>query len=123
MSPCFSISSFFIASFKGPSDQPSPITSSVTPCLISLCDRPSSISDLSAQLSIFINPGATAFPPASISVIPWAFLRLPTAAMVSPFIARSPLYDAEPDPSQTSPFRIITSYLLLLVQLIKSRMI
>ncbi len=52
----------FISSLSGPIDVPSPITSSVTPCRISLCDRPSAISDSTDQLSMLMKPGATANP-------------------------------------------------------------
>ena len=67
MSPCCSTISFFIASLSGPIDSPSPMTSSVTPWRMSLCERPSSISDSLAQLSMLMKPGATARPRASIS--------------------------------------------------------
>ena len=66
----------FILSFKGPIDDPSPKTSKVTPCLISLNERPSLIKDIVAQLSILINPGETANPVASISVLPFADIFL-----------------------------------------------
>lgn len=48
-------------------DQPSPMTSSVTPWRMSLCDRPSSISDSLDQLIMLMKPGATAWPSASIT--------------------------------------------------------
>ncbi|MFN8005872.1 MAG: hypothetical protein U0V70_02345 [Terriglobia bacterium] len=43
-------------------NSPSPITSSVTPCLMSLCERPSTIRESLAQLSMLMKPGATASP-------------------------------------------------------------
>ena len=48
----------FISSLSGPIEVPSPMTSSVTPCLISLMERPSSISDSVAQLSMLMKPGS-----------------------------------------------------------------
>ena len=48
-------------------DQPSPMTSSVTPWRISLCEAPSSINDSFDQLIMLMNPGATARPSASIT--------------------------------------------------------
>ena len=59
-----------ILSFKGPMDHPSPNTSNVTPCLMSLKERPSAMRDVVAQLSILIKPGETANPFASISIFP-----------------------------------------------------
>ena len=99
MSPCCSRISAFIASVRGPPDVPSPKTSSVTPCRMSLCDRPSASSGVPAQLSMLMKPGATASPFASISVRPVALPIAPTAAMVSPLIATSPTIGALPLPS------------------------
>ena len=45
MSPCCSTRRFFIASLSGPIELPSPKISSVTPCRMSPCERPSAISD------------------------------------------------------------------------------
>ncbi len=59
MSPCCFSASAFIAGLYGPIDQPSPKTSRVTPCLVSLMPRPSAISDSLAQLSMLMKPGAT----------------------------------------------------------------
>ena len=67
MSPWRSTISSFIASLSGPIDSPSPKTSSVTPWRMSLCDRPSSISDSLAQHIMLMKPGATARPVTSIS--------------------------------------------------------
>jgi hypothetical protein len=64
-SPWRSTASFFIWSLSGPIDQPSPITSRVTPCLKSLWPMPSTSSDSVAQLSMLTKPGATARPFAS----------------------------------------------------------
>ncbi|MNC88464.1 hypothetical protein D3C83_42800 [compost metagenome] len=77
-------SSAFIVSLSGPIDVPSPITSSVTPWRMSLCERPSSISDSFDQHIILIKPGAMASPAASITVGAEALLRSPIAAIVSP---------------------------------------
>ncbi len=45
MSPWSSVMSFFIDGLRGPIESPSPITSNVTPCRMSLCDRGSCIKD------------------------------------------------------------------------------
>ena len=66
------------STFSGPMDSPSPITSSVTPCRMSLCDRPSWINDSVAQLNMLMKPGATARPRASISSAALARLKSPT---------------------------------------------
>ena len=44
-SACRATISRFISSLSGPIELPSPMTSSVTPCRMSLCERPSSMSD------------------------------------------------------------------------------
>jgi len=80
-------------------DQPSPMTSSVTPWRISLCDRPSSISDSFDQLIMLMKPGATAKPSASITLGAPAFPTSPTTAMRSPRIATSPTLGGRPLPS------------------------
>ncbi len=49
---------------------PSPRTSRVTPCRMSLCERPSSINETLAQHIMLMKPGATARPAASTSVFP-----------------------------------------------------
>src|SRR5207253_2121804 len=49
-------------SFTGPIDSPSPMISVVIPCRISLCERPSSISDSVDHDSMLMKPGATASP-------------------------------------------------------------
>jgi hypothetical protein len=72
ISPCKPRIASFRLSLHGPQDVPSPKTSSVTPCRTSLCARPSSIRDSTAQLSMLMNPGATARPAASISRWPLA---------------------------------------------------
>ena len=99
MSPCASATFFFITAFSGPGDSPSPKISSVTPCRMSLCERPSAINDSVAQLSMLMNPGATARPVASISARPRALSNLPMAVMLSPSIARSATTGALPLPS------------------------
>ena len=109
MSPCCLMFSFFISSFKGPLEPPSPKTSRVTPWRISLWELPSSINEVVAQLSILIKPGETAIPSASISTPPVAVSKLPMAAILSPVMPTSPLYGAFPVPSYMTPFRIITS--------------
>ena len=98
MSPCCSVCSRRIVSFTGPRDQPSPKTSSVTPWRISDCERPSAMSDVVAQLSMLMKPGATARPAASISVSPRS-RTVPIAAMRSLSIAMSAAYGAPPEPS------------------------
>ena len=85
-------------SFSGPSDQPSPKTSSVTPWRMSDCDRPSAKSVSVAHDSMLMKPGATAIPEASSSRAPRA-LTLPTAAMRSPSMAMSPERGDAPVPS------------------------
>ncbi|OPZ52333.1 MAG: hypothetical protein BWY89_01933 [Bacteroidetes bacterium ADurb.BinA012] len=116
MSPCDALNFLFMLSLQGPHESPSPSTSRVTPCTISLIDLPSSISDSTAQLSMLINPGATVIPLASISVLPLAFRRSPMAAMVSDIIPISPLKAGEPDPSAIFPFRMSTSYVSVALQ-------
>ena len=90
-------------------DSPSPNTSSVTPCLMSLCDRPSTSRDSVAQLSMLMKPGVTAMPVASTSLVAWAPLKSPTAATVSPRMPTSACTPGVPEPSYTVPPRTITS--------------
>jgi hypothetical protein len=90
--------SSFMASFIGPMDWPSPMTSSVTPWRMSLCDRPSSISDSVAQLSMLMKPGATARPLASM-VFAAAPVSSPIAAMRSPLMPISAWKGAPPSPA------------------------
>ena len=78
---------------------PSPITSRVTPCRISDCERPSASSEICAWLSMLMNPGATAFPPASISRAARAPSSAPTAAIVLPLMATQPPKGLPPLPS------------------------
>ena len=78
MSPSRSRASRFISGVSGPIDQPSPITSSVTPCRMSLWPRGSSSSDSLAQLSMLMKPGATAKPLASIRRVAAAVVDGPT---------------------------------------------
>ena len=73
--------SFFIDGLKGPIESPSPITSNVTPCRMSLCDRGSCIKDSVAQLNMLMKPGATARPLASMSISAVELLRSPMAAI------------------------------------------
>ena len=80
-------------------DAPSPITSNVTPWRMSLMERGSTSSDSVAQLSMLMNPGATAMPVASISVGAAAADRSPMAAMVSAEMPMSARIGAVPDPS------------------------
>jgi hypothetical protein len=81
----------FIASFHGPIDMPSPITSSVTPWRMSLWPRPSAISDSVAQLSMLMKPGATASPLASTSVPPTPARRGATSTIRSALMPTSPV--------------------------------
>ena len=60
---------FFMASLSGPIELPSPKISSVTPCRISPCDRPSASSESVDHDSMLMKPGATASPAASIVVL------------------------------------------------------
>ena len=99
MSPWRSICSRRMPSVSGPIEEPSPKTSSVTPCRMSLCPRPSAMREGIAQLSMFTNPGATASPRASISWSPWPSYAGITAAIVSPSIATSAAYGSPPEPS------------------------
>src|SRR6478736_5136270 len=111
MSPCCLTSSSFIFGVYGPMDQPSPMISSVTPCLVSLKPRPSAISDSVAQLSTLMNPGDTAWPFASS--ICFAVAAAPfgsSAAMRPSFTATSTSCAAPPLPSYTTPLRISKSY-------------
>ena len=89
----------FIAALSGPIDEPSPITSSVTPSRISLCERPSCSNEVCDWLSMLMKPGATARPVALISLAAWAAPRVPTAATRSPLIATSPTNGLPPLPS------------------------
>ena len=65
MSPCRWTASFFISGLSGPMESPSPKTSSVTPCIVSLSPRPSAMRLSTAQLSMLMKPGETAMPDAS----------------------------------------------------------
>jgi len=98
MSPCCSSCSRRMVSLSGPSDHPSPKTSSVTPWRMSLCERPSAMSDVVAQLSMLMNPGATARPAASISARPRS-RTAPMVVMRSLSIATSAANGVPPDPS------------------------
>ena len=109
MSPCCSSCSARMLSFTGPMEEPSPKTSSVTPCRMSPCERPSSMRDSVAQLSMLMKPGATASPDASISILAEAALKSPRVTMVSPAIAMSSGAPSAPVPSYTVPPRMITS--------------
>src|SRR2546428_383972 len=97
-----------MASVYGPADHPSPKTSRVTPWRMSLCERPSTMSDPNAHDSMLMNPGATARPRASTSSVPLPSTR-PTALMRSPSIARSPSNGSPPPPSTIVPPRMTTS--------------
>ena len=100
MSPCWFTASCFIFGLSGPIDQPSPNTSSVTPCLVSLMPRPSAISDSFAQLSMLMKPGDTAWPWASSVCAATASLPAGNnAAMRSPRTATSTRCGAAPLPS------------------------
>jgi hypothetical protein len=88
---CSASASAFWAGLNGPIDQPSPITSRVTPWRMSLCARPSRISGSAAQLSMLMKPGATASPRASISVLPRPDICGAIAAIRSPLMATSPV--------------------------------
>ncbi len=90
MSACCATISAFMASLSGPIDQPSPITSSVTPWRMSLCERPSSIRDSLAQDIMLMKPGATARPVTSISRSAVAPPMSPSAVILSSSMATSP---------------------------------
>jgi hypothetical protein len=108
MSLCRSISSAFICALSGPIE-PSPKTSSVTPCFSSPSDRPSAISDRSEWLSMLMKPGATTKPVASTTVGAFAFDSCPTAAIRSPWMATSLITPGDPLPSTIVPPRMMTS--------------
>jgi hypothetical protein len=59
-SPCCASIRFFIASFSGPIDDPSPKICVVTPWRISPWERPSTSSDSVDHDSMLMKPGATA---------------------------------------------------------------
>ena len=88
---------------------PSPITSRVTPCRISPCERPSAMSESVDQDSMLMKPGATARPLASRTVLACALFRFPIAAMRSPRMPTSTIRPDVPVPSYTVPPRRITS--------------
>ena len=88
-----------MASLAGPIELPSPKTSSVTPWRMSPSERPSTMSDSVAQLSMLMKPGDTAMPEASSTCAACAPERSPTAAMRSPRMATSPTTGGEPEPS------------------------
>src|SRR5947199_103846 len=90
MSSSSAVMCFFMRSSTGPIEN-SPSTSSVTPSRSSLCERLSAISDTSECDSMLLKPGATAWPRASISRRPRAPSSGPTAVMVSPSMATSPV--------------------------------
>src|SRR5687767_11618931 len=73
------------------------------PCLSSLRDRGSTIKDDSECESMLMEPGATAWPVASMIVGELARLKLPTAAMRSPLIPTSARLGGPPLPSYTVP--------------------
>ena len=108
MSPCSATSSARRVSESGPIEVPSPITSRVTPWRIPLSERPSSMSDSVAQLSMLMKPGATARPVASTSMRPRPS-TVPTATMESPTMATSPVRGVSPLPSSRVPPRMTTS--------------
>src|SRR5712692_5480303 len=108
MSPCCSSRSFFMRSFSGPSDHPSPNTSSVTPCRMSDCERPSAKSVSVAHDSMLMKPGATARPVASSSRAPRSVI-VPMAAMRSASMATSPRTEGPPVPSYSIPPRMTMS--------------
>ena len=64
-----------------------------------LCDRPSSISDVSAWFSMSMNPGATARPVASTSCRPRALVRRTARDDAIAWIARSSTTPGAPVPS------------------------
>jgi len=99
MSPCCDRASFFIASVRGPIDQPSPNTSSVTPCFRSLIERPSTMRESVAHDSMLMKPGATASPFASTTRTASDFERSPTAAIRSPRTPTSAFRPGAPVPS------------------------
>jgi hypothetical protein len=78
---------------------PSPKTSVVTPWRISLCDRPSAMSDSVDQDSMLMKPGATARPFASTTVRAPPLRPGPTAVILSPTIPTSALRGPPPSPS------------------------
>jgi hypothetical protein len=101
--------SAFMAGVSGPMDSPSPMTSSVTPCRMSLCERPSWSKLSFAHDNTLMNPGATASPRASITVAARAIGSSPTSATRSPTMATSARRPGAPVPSNTVPPRMSTS--------------
>ena len=99
-----------MASFKGPMEFPSPITSSVTPCFISLIALPSASKETVAQESILTKPGLIARPLASNSFLPLFIFKSPIKAIVSLLMPISPLTGVLPVPSKMTAFLMITSY-------------
>ena len=104
------VSSACIFGVSGPMDDPSPMTSSVTPWRSSERPRPSAIRLASEWLSMLMNPGARALPRASISTLPRPGAWAPTKTIRSPLIAISPTNPLRPEPSSTSPPRMTVSY-------------
>ena len=98
-SPWFVRIADFMSSLSGPIDVPSPKISSVTPCLMSLIARRSTSNVRVAQLSMLMNPGATAMPFASMTCAAVPLTSRPTATMLSPWIATSPTNGRPPVPS------------------------
>ena len=88
-----------MASFAGPIELPSPKTSSVTPWRMSPRERPSTIRDSVAQLSMLTKPGDTAIPAASSTCAASAPERSPRAATRSPRMPMSATTGGEPEPS------------------------
>ena len=109
MSPCCSTRRRFISSVSGPIESPSPKTSRVTPCRISPCDRPSTMSDSVDHESMLMKPGATARPAASSTVGADARRRSPMAATRSPRMPTSARRPGPPRPSYTVPPRMTMS--------------
>ena len=88
-----------MVALSGPSDEPSPSTSSVTPCRMSPCDLPSRRNALAVQLSMLIKPGETALPVASITVLPRSSVGAPRYEIRSPRMATVPTNGTPPLPS------------------------
>src|SRR5271167_1660980 len=91
-------------------EPPSPVISDVMPWESLLRERLSRRRADSDWPSMSMKPGETIWPLASISRLAVALLRLPIAAMRSPWMATWAAYQGLPVPSMMWPLRMMMSY-------------
>ncbi len=103
------IRSSMVNAVCGATEPPSPVSSVVIPWVILLRTCGSTRTVISDWPSRSMKPGATTSPLASMVRRARAFGRVPTAAIRSPRIARSPLNQGLPEPSTIRPPRRMMS--------------